>query len=368
MSTVTPKEIVKSAAKAATEKGNYCFKKTMTLSFLAGVYISMGSLLAILFGYGFPGVAAENPAIIKMLMGAAFPVGLMLVVLAGGELFTGNTAYFIPSVLNGEQKWTKMFKNWSLVWIGNFIGSLFFAYFLVHLVGVLGGENSPWSNGVISIAEDKTSHSFLVTFLKGIGANWLVCLAMWLGISSKSTSGKIIGIWFPVMTFVAIGYEHSIANMFFIPLAMMQGADITTSQLLLDNLLPSTLGNIVGGSFFVGMLYWYVYNKLDKQKNTNNNRPKERNTANPKERAKTRLPERGPIKITEKKTDVKNIKESVKKSSEESVEDAEKIEKAKNNRNRNRNRNRKKNSANTEENTSENAEVKNYPKVEQIEK
>lgn len=265
MGILTPKEIVIYAGNSAMEKGNYGIRKTIVLSFLAGIYISIGSLLAILFGYGFPGVATENPAIIKMLMGAAFPVGLMLVVLAGGELFTGNTAYFIPSTMSGRQHWSKALRNWSLVWVGNFIGSLFFAYFLVHLTHVL--SNEIWVDGTIKIAEAKTSNSFGVTFLKGIGANLLVCLAMWLAISSKSTSGKILGIWFPVMTFVAIGYEHCIANMFFIPLAMMEGADITTSEFLLKNLLPSTLGNIVGGSFFVGLLYWYVYEKLNKDSN-----------------------------------------------------------------------------------------------------
>ena len=107
----------------------------------------------------------------------------------------------------------------------------------------------------------KTSNSFFVTLLKGIGANWLVCLAMWLGMSAKTTTGKILGIWWPVMTFVTIGYEHSIANMFFIPAAMMEGAQISISELFFKNLIPSTIGNIIGGAFFVGTLYWYVYDK-----------------------------------------------------------------------------------------------------------
>ncbi len=257
MSILTPQEIVKYAGKSAMVKGGYTTSKVLVLSFLAGAYIAMGSLLAIIAGYGFPGIAAENPAIIKLFMGAAFPVGLMLVVIAGGELFTGNTAYFITNTMCGRQPWSQMFRSWSLVWLGNFVGAVFFAYFFVHLTHSLSSE--VWVEGVKSVAYSKVSNPFYVTFLKGIGANWLVCLAMWLGMSSKSTAGKIFGIWWPVMTFVAIGYEHSIANMFFIPIAMFEGADISIYQLLIVNLLPATLGNIVGGGFFVGMLYWYTY-------------------------------------------------------------------------------------------------------------
>lgn len=264
MSMLSPKEIVAYAGKAAIDKGAYGFKKVMVLSFLAGVYISMGGLLSILFGYGFPGVAAANPGIVKLFMGAAFPVGLMLVVLAGAELFTGNCAYFIPNTMSGRQPWSTAFRNWGLVWTGNFIGALFFAYFLVHLTGISHYE--PWLSGIEKIAVAKTSNPFFVTFLKGVGANWLVCLAMWLGMSAKDTTGKILGIWWPVMTFVAIGYEHCIANMFFIPLAMMEGADISMYDLFIKNLLPATLGNIAGGALFVGGLYWYVYEKLDKTK------------------------------------------------------------------------------------------------------
>ncbi len=229
---------------------------------MAGAYIAMGGLISLLMGYGFPGIAEHNPGIIKLFMGAAFPIGLMLVVIAGGELFTGNCAYFIPSVMNGEQKACKMSRNWGLVWIGNFIGALFFAYFLVYLTHSINGES--WLNGINKIATAKTSNPFYVTVLKGIGANWLVCLAMWLGMSSKTTAGKIIGIWWPVMVFVAIGYEHSIANMFFIPLAMFEGADISIVDLFVKNLIPATIGNIIGGALFVGLGYWYVYNKITK--------------------------------------------------------------------------------------------------------
>ncbi|MEG1378169.1 MAG: formate/nitrite transporter family protein, partial [Bacteroidales bacterium] len=120
MKMLSPKEIVAYAAQSAIEKGHYTVTKTLVLSFLAGAYIAMGGLLSVLFAYGFPGLSAENPALPKLLMGAAFPIGLILVVLAGGELFTGNCAYFIPNTMSGRQPWKAAFRNWSLVWIGNF--------------------------------------------------------------------------------------------------------------------------------------------------------------------------------------------------------------------------------------------------------
>jgi len=260
MSLFTPPEIIKIAGKAAINKDNYSIKKILTLSFLAGAYISFGGLLSVIIAGGMPGIATSNPGIVKFVFGAAFPVGLMMVVMAGAELFTGNNAYFMPNVLSKKQKWTAPLRNWTLVYFGNFIGAILVAYFLTHLTNLVSAD--PWHKMVYNIAEAKTSNPFYKTFLKGIGANWLVCLALWMGMSSKQTSGKILGLWWPVMTFVTLGYEHSIANMFFIPLAIFEGANITWSSFIIDNLIPATLGNIVGGAFFVGTLYWYAYEKI----------------------------------------------------------------------------------------------------------
>ena len=259
MSLYSPKEIIKEAGKLAIAKDVYSAKKILVLAFMAGAYISFGGLLAILVGGGVPGIGAANPGIPRFLMGAMFPFGLMMVVMAGAELFTGNNAYFMPNVLSGSQRWTAPLRNWGLVYAGNFIGSLFVAWFLVHLTHLVAAE--PWIDTVRNIAVSKTSNSFYTTFLKGIGANWLVCLALWMGMSAQHTSGKILGIWWPVMAFVAMGFEHSIANMFFIPLAIFEGVDITWATFIVKNLIPATIGNIVGGAFFVGTLYWYAYVK-----------------------------------------------------------------------------------------------------------
>lgn len=257
MGLYSPKEIIQVASKLAIEKAGYSTRKILVLSFLAGAYIAFGGLLSIIIGGGIPGIAAENPGISKFLFGAAFPVGLMIVVMAGAELFTGNNAYFMPNVLSGKQKWSAPLRNWGLVYVGNFLGSIFIAFFLTHLTEVVSHE--PWSNTVQAIAEAKTGNPFYKTFLKGIGANWLVCLALWMGMSAQHTSGKIMGLWWPVMTFVAMGFEHSIANMFFIPLAIFEGADITWTTFVVKNLIPATLGNIVGGAFFVGTLYGLAF-------------------------------------------------------------------------------------------------------------
>lgn len=132
----------------------------------------------------------------------------------------------------------------------------------MHILWLLLQEyfsSTLWSDSIQNIGYAKTSASFSTVFLKGIGANWLVALAMWLAYASKEISGKIIGIWIPVMAFVTIGFEHSIANMFFIPAAIFNGAEISWSEFIFNNLIPATLGNIVGGSILVGGIYWYIY-------------------------------------------------------------------------------------------------------------
>ena len=253
----TPKEVISIVNKLALNKGDYKISKTLILAFLAGAYIAFGGLLALIVGGGTPGIAASNPGITKFLFGATFPIGLILVVVVGAELFTGNNAYFIPNLISKKQGFQALLKNWGLVYVGNFIGAVFVAYVITHLTHIVSG--SPFQDAVHKVAIGKTSHTFLVTFLKGIGANWLVCLAVWQGMAAKDTTGKMLAIWLPVMAFVTMGFEHSIANMYFIPLAIFEGADITWATFIVKNLIPATLGNIVGGVLFVGLPYGYLF-------------------------------------------------------------------------------------------------------------
>lgn len=253
-----PNEVLALVEKSAADKVSLPVRKLLILAFLAGVYISMGGLFSIVIGYGFP-TMADTPGLQRLLSGLVFPLGLMLVVFAGAELFTGNNAVLIPGALSYRYKWRKVLFNWLLVYAGNFVGSLFFAYFLVRLPGMLSAD--AWHTASVHIAEAKVSMPWLTVFLRGVGANWLVCLAVWLGLSANDVAGRILGLFFPIMCFVAIGYEHSVANMFFIPLGMMHGASVTLADFFWANLLPATLGNIVGGAFFVGAIYWYVNSK-----------------------------------------------------------------------------------------------------------
>ncbi|WP_372753685.1 formate/nitrite transporter family protein [Labilibaculum sp.] len=255
----SPKETVAIVNHTAETKAKTAPKKVFVLALLAGGYIAMGSLLALVVGGAMPGLAASNPGLQKFFFGAVFPLGLILCAVAGAELFTGNTAYFIPSLLSKRMSIKVPLKNWGIVYIGNFIGSIIVAYFLVYLTGTL--LNSPSVDSAINIAIAKTSNPFYKTFLKGVACNWMVALAMWLAYAAKDIAGKILGIWFPVMAFVAMGFEHCVANMFFIPVAIFHGSDITWMDFIVKNLIPATLGNIVGGALFVGTSYWYVFDK-----------------------------------------------------------------------------------------------------------
>ncbi len=255
----SPQEIVEYVIYSASSKEKTPVRKIIVLGFLAGVYISMGALLSIIIGFGFPEASSGNPALTKLLMGVTFPIGLIITVIAGGELFTGCCSYFIPNLMAGRQRLLWVVKYCTIVWLTNFLGSLFFGYVMVYLPHLSHYE--PTVDGFMSIAAAKTSNPIYVTIIKGMGANWLVCLAMWLSFSSKTVVGKVIGIWIPVMAFVAMGYEHSIANMFFLPVAMLEGFDLSIADMMLRNILPASLGNILGGALFVGGLYGYLYNQ-----------------------------------------------------------------------------------------------------------
>jgi len=255
MSFKSPKAIVEAtfnAGKAKAEKG---IPQLLVLGFLAGAFIAFGGLLAILIGKA----VTFDPGISRFMFAAVFPVGIMLVVIAGSELFTGNCGVITPAALKGTASWSGLLKNWVFVYIGNFIGSLFVAYCLAYLTGLATGE--PYLSATQAIAEGKVSKTFIQLFFRGLGCNWLVCLGVWLAIASDDVTGKIWGLWFPIMAFVGLGFEHSVANMFFIPLGMFNGANVNVGQLLFTNLLPVTLGNIVGGAGFVGCIYWWLYGR-----------------------------------------------------------------------------------------------------------
>ena len=253
----TQKEIANEFNNSGIYKSGLPVIKLMILAVLGGAFIAIGGLLTVVVAGGMPEVQAANPGLVRLVAGVIFPVGLIMVSIAGADLFTSNCAGMTFSCLQRQVSVSSLLKVWILSYIFNFIGAQLIAYFLTHEVGlVASGSSRDYLHG---LAESKVYSSFGTVFLKGLAANWLVCLGVWMGFAGKDIIGKSIGIWVPIMIFVTLGYEHSIANMFFIPAAIYSGADISWWAFLADNLLPATLGNIIGGAVFVGCIYWYVY-------------------------------------------------------------------------------------------------------------
>ncbi len=258
----TPSDVVETMRAACVVKTGLRGPKLLVSGFLAGAYIGLGGLLAIIIGKGIAPAVVDGvryDGLGRFLFAATFPVGLMLVVIAGAELFTGNTAILVPAVLDRRATWRGLVRNWALSYVGNFAGGLFVAYALSYLTGLCAGE--PYYSAVRQVAAAKTGLTFSAAFWRGVGCNWLVCLAVWMACSAEDVAGKVLSIWFPIMAFVGLGFEHSVANMFFIPAGMFYGADVTIARFLVRNLLPVTLGNIVGGAFFVGTLSWWLHGK-----------------------------------------------------------------------------------------------------------
>lgn len=252
----TPHDVIETAVSNGITKSKIDTPRLVTLSIIAGAYIALGGALSLIAGYGFTG---SSVSLQKIISGCVFPIGLILIVILGGELFTGNNAMMIPGWIKGHYGIGAVIRNWTIVYFGNFIGALAFAWLLVYLTGLTAAE--PYNSAIIRVAETKTSLPWLTVFLRGIGANWCVCLAVWLAMSGRRLSEKMLACWLPVMAFVVLGYEHCIANMFFIPLGMMQGADVSMSAFLIDNLIPATIGNIVGGALFVATPHAVLYLK-----------------------------------------------------------------------------------------------------------
>jgi formate transporter len=253
----TPSKIAVEFNKSATYKNSFTNSKLVVYSILGGAFIALGGLLSLIVVGGMPGVAASNPGVTKFIFGALFPLGLVLVVIGGAELFTSDCAVIPFGILNGTLSIKSLLRIWTIVYIGNFIGALLVSYLFAYSTNILSTD--PWLSAAKHIGEHKISGSFVSTFIKGIGANWLVCMAVWLAYAAKDITGKILGLWFPVMCFVAFGFEHSIANMFFIPTSMMLGANIDMYHFIVVNLIPATVGNIVGGVLFVAIPYWFMF-------------------------------------------------------------------------------------------------------------
>jgi formate/nitrite transporter len=275
-----PQEMAQVAADTGAKKVHRSWDRVLVSAFLAGAYISFGALVAITVSSGLkPETWGTLPT---LFMGAAFTLGLVLVVIAGSDLATGNMMLVPLSAMRGKIGVSDVVRNLTLVLVGNLIGAMFVAYFLAVQTGVIGhsgasGTAGPTYERLAAIASAKaTGESHWQVFLRGIGCNWLVCLAVWMSLASRSVSGKILAIFFPIMAFVAMGFDHVIANMFFLPAAIWAGVPhIGWSDALL-NWLFAGVGNLVGAVIFVATSYWYLFLRDQPEKATAAEEPAER--------------------------------------------------------------------------------------------
>ena len=263
-----PKEMADKAVSIGVSKANMKFGKLFVLSILAGAFIGLGAMFATIVSTG---SSALPFGVAKLLTGLSFCLGLILVVIAGSELFTGNNMIVMAWA---EKKVSTMalLRNWLIVYLGNFVGSIGTAI-IVFLTKQYMFSNGAVGEVALKIAAGKTSLGFVQAIALGILCNALVCLAVWMTYSARSSVDKIMAIVFPITAFVAAGFEHSVANMYFIPFGLLvkifdpafvatlsvDVTQLTWLTFITKNLLPVTIGNIIGGAGLVALVYWFIY-------------------------------------------------------------------------------------------------------------
>ena len=264
----TPAEVAKNVIGIGKKKAELPAGKMLVLGIMAGLFIALAAA-----GSNTISCTVESGSIAKILSGMVFPAGLTMVLLAGSELFTGNCLMVIP-LIEKEIRLTSLLRNWIIVYIGNFIGSAIVAV-LIYYGGQLDLFDGALAVNTIKVAAGKCSLTFTKAFCLGILCNFLVCIAVWISFAAKTVSGKIMGLFLPIMLFILCGFEHCVANMYYGTAGLLANADaayhaaaadtvssiwnLTAGNFLIGNLLPVTLGNIVGGSIMVGCVYWFAY-------------------------------------------------------------------------------------------------------------
>jgi len=248
-----PVEIAHKVETIGVAKANLPLLKLLALGVLAGAFIAFGGAFFTLTisgsGLGF------GPT--RVLGGVAFSLGLILVLIAGAELFTGNNL-IVMAWADGKVSTRQLLRNWGLVFAANFVGAMGVAL-MMHWSGVLQTGDGAMAKTAMAIAAAKIDLGFWQAFVRGVLCNVLVCLAIWLCLAAHNVIGKIFAIIFPITAFVALGFEHSIANMYLIPVGILSGLQGVTALDMLANLVPVTLGNIVGGSVLVALVYHVIY-------------------------------------------------------------------------------------------------------------
>lgn len=255
----SPSEIGKSYIKAGKGKMELPVSRMLILGLFAGAYIAFGAVCS-------QAIAVSIPlqSVAKAAGAFVFPIGLMMVLVAGSELFTGNCLLVIP-VLEGEGTVLGMLKNWVFVYIGNLMGGVLVAGACTY-GHVYSMFDQQLASSVVATASAKVGLSFGDALIRGILCNVLVCVAVWISFAAKELAGKILGLMLPVAAFVLCGFEHSVANMYFISSGIMSSSlygisseGLSWGSMFVNNLIPVTLGNIIGGSMIVGLGYWFCY-------------------------------------------------------------------------------------------------------------
>lgn len=276
-----PHQITEKADDVAYSKATKAFLSAFYLAITAGMFISLAFVFYITVTTG---TQTMPWGISKLVGGLAFSMGLLLVVVVGGELFTSSTLTLIAKASNRITT-GRMLKNWAVVYFGNYIGATFLVI-LIFLSGLYSADNGQWGLNALQVAQHKLHHSFIQAVALGILCNIMVCLAIWMAFGARTISDKMFAVLLPVAMFVASGFEHSIANMFMVPTGIMihhfapaafwasighypsEFADITTMNFIVHNLIPVTIGNIIGGGVVVGLMHWMIYLRPSKKDKT----------------------------------------------------------------------------------------------------
>jgi len=269
---LTPPEIAQKAVAVGIKKASLDFWSAFFLAVLAGAFIAFGGIMATTIGTNGPDYPYGVNSILK---GLIFTLGLILVVIAGAELFTGNNLVFM-AVLSKKVSFAKMMRNWVIVYFGNFVGSILIAFIMLLTKQYTFGGGAIGKTA-LAIANSKTGLDFVAAVALGIMCNMLVCLAVWITFASRTTAGKILAIIPPIAAFVAAGFEHSVANMYLIPIGLLikwfdpsffssagEYGNLTLGNFFTHNLIPVTIGNIIGGCIFIGFVYWFIYLRKNK--------------------------------------------------------------------------------------------------------
>ena len=257
----SPAAIASTYETAGTAKTKMSFQKTFLLGIMAGAFIALGGL-----GSQIASVCAPDPSTARLISSVVFPIGLFMVLVGGAELFTGNCLIIIP-VLSKKATLKGMLRNWLIVYLGNLVGGIIIAL-LANFSHTYAFADGALAQAVVNTAVSKSSISFADGLLKGILCNVLVCMAVWCSFAADELAGKVLALWFPVMLFIIGGFEHCVANMYFIPAGMIatsvygiSAPSLSLFGFLVTNLIPVTLGNIIGGGLCVGAMYYMIYLK-----------------------------------------------------------------------------------------------------------